>query len=110
MGKFLNFKDYSLEAIKRKPQRFKTTVANKKFVFEISYNRATGGLSLGIYDEFGEKLFSKIPITANINLASTIPAKNWPPEVLIWGQWVKPPTTPIAEAFMRDFKIYLGGS
>lgn len=109
MGVYLDFKDYDLESIKKRPQRFKTRVLDSKYVFEISYNRITGGLSLGIYDESGSKLLTKLPITANVNLAAALPAALWPPQVFIWGQWAITSRKSIAEAFMREFKIYLGG-
>lgn len=110
MGVYLNFKDYSQESIKKRPQRFKTKVKDKKFVFEVSYNRVTGGLSLGIYDEAETQLIYKLPITANINLAAAIPAALWPSDVKIWGQWAITSEKSISEAFMKEFKIYLGGA
>lgn len=110
MGVYLDFKDYSQESIKKRPQRFKTKIKDKKFVFEISYNRVTEGLSLGIYDEAEVQLISKLPITAGVNLVSMIPEALWPPDVKVWGQWVVTTNKSISEAFMREFKIYLGGA
>lgn len=109
MGVFLNFKDYTQESIKERPQRFKAKIRDRKFVFEVSYNRVTGGLSLGIYDESETQLIFKIPITANVNLVAAIPAALWPSDVKLWGQWAIKSEKSISEAFMKEFKIYLGG-
>ena len=109
MGLYIDFPNYSCEDIQRMPQVVRVPIGTKKYLFEVSYNRVSQGLNLKIMNEVGTKVLSYMPITAGVDLSALARNADFPAQLFITGKWVIKTQKSIAEAFMTEFKLYVGG-
>lgn len=107
MGVYLDFKNYSREAIINQPQRIKTNIKGQPFIFEISLNRTSDQLLFGVLNSRTFEYLTLLPVTALVDLATGLIAPKFPPGVIIIGQWLTESNLSIADAFMKDFRIYV---
>ena len=109
MGLYLNFEGYTKEKIQERPMRLRTVLRDYSYIYEISYNRMTEGLVLKIYaDDADGTLITTMNITANLDLTALIADTIFPRNIAIFGQWIKQTDKQIADAFMNEFKLYVG--
>lgn len=109
MGLYIDFPGYKVENIQKKPQSVRVSLRGVQYVIEISLNRVTQGLIFSLFNFDRSILYARLPITADVSLTAMIPNELFPKDLSIFGHWSLNTNKTVADAFMNEFKLYIGG-
>lgn len=109
MGLYIDFPNYSVANIQKKPQAVRISLRGIQYVVEISLNRVTQGLVFSLFNFDKSVLYVRLPITAQVSLTATVPNEYFPKDLPIVGFWSLDTDKTIVDSFMNEFKLYIGG-